>query len=370
MIEAGLTTRSRGLATVGWDSSFSGIASYYRDGVTSEAGRDRSRYHLGMAGKTRDVSVVVCTRNRSTFLAKALNEVVGRGYRGGDWELLVIDNGSTDDTLEIARSVETRHPQLVRVMVEEEVGLSAARNRGIADAKYPILAFIDDDAFPLEGWLEALSEAFDDPTVVCAGGPVAPMFEGELPPWFCGRYLPYLTVWNLGDEMVDLHYNEYPRGANMAFRADALARWGGFSPDLGRKGSSLLSCEETELCLRMERGGGRIVYVPGARVRHLTVAGRVTPKWMTRRFEAQGASEAIINWQHGFLRGLGIGLRAYWGNWRAARRERRYDGPLFARCQRRALVGYLKGIPLAIAKTPLYRPRVPTEVPEPWRPFG
>ncbi len=327
-------------------------------------------YDLLMTQIRRDVSVVVCTRNRSAFLAKTLKEITARGYSGGQWELLVVDNGSTDDTLQIAQSFQQNHTDLMRVIVEKELGLSAARNRGIAEARYPVIAFIDDDAFPLQGWLEGLVKAFDDASVVCAGGPVAPMFEGKLPQWFLGRYLPYLTVWDLGEAVVDLHYNEYPRGANMAFRARALKRWGGFSPFLGRKGASLLSCEETELCLRMERGGGRIVYVPDARVRHLTVASRLTPKWMKKRFEAQGASEAIVNWQHGFLKGIGIGLRGYFRNWVQARRERQYSSRLFAQCQWWALVGYLKGIPHAVVKTPLYRPLVPTEKPAAWQPFG
>lgn len=321
-----------------------------------------------MQDRGRDVSVVICTRNRSPVLAETLAEVVADGYSAGRWEVLVVDNASTDDTGKIAGSMAGRHQDLIRVVVEDRVGLSAARNRGIAEARFPIVAFIDDDARPVAGWLEALTAVFDDPAVVCAGGPVDPDFEGQLPEWFREGYLPYLTAWDLGDRAIDLHYNEYPRGANVAFRGDALARWGGFSPDLGRKGSSLLSCEETELCLRMERGGGRIVYVPGARVRHLVVADRVTPEWMVRRFEAQGASEAIINWKHGSIRGVVIGLRGHYRHWRDAWRDRQAAGPLFVSCQRRALIGYLRAIPVAVARTPRYRPQVRTEDLAPWEP--
>jgi GT2 family glycosyltransferase len=254
--------------------------------------------------------------------------------------------------------------------VEERLGLSEARNRGVAEARYDLLAFIDDDAFPLEGWLESIVAAFDNPEVMGAGGPVDPMIEGELPSWFRGRYLPLLTVWDLGPEPVELKYFEYPRGANMAFRREVFTRWGGFSPYLGRKGASLLSCEETELCLRVERGGGRIMYAPGARVRHLTVADRITPKWMLNRCEAQGKSEAIFNWQHAKLEGLHIGLKCQIRRWRSAREERPYTGRLFEACRRKALVGYIKGIPHAILRTPLYQPLLPWEEPAPWVPFG
>jgi len=317
------------------------------------------------------VSIIACTRNRSSFLARTCEEILKRGYCGSEWELVIIDNGSTDDTLDVAHAVAEEHPDRVRVVVEHRLGLSEARNRGIAEARFGLLAFIDDDAFPLDGWLESLVAAFDSgPEVMCAGGPVDPMFEGELPPWFRGRYLPYLTVWDLGPDPVELAYNEYPRGANMAFRKEAFRRWGGFSPYLGRKGSSLLSCEETELCLRMERAGARIMYAPGARVRHLTVADRITPEWLTRRFEAQGKSEAIVNWQHAVTRGLRIGLVGHIRRWKDAREERPYSGKLFASCQRRALIGYVKGIPHAILRTPVYRPPIPWDRPAPWVPFA
>jgi glycosyltransferase involved in cell wall biosynthesis len=316
------------------------------------------------------VSVIVCTRNRSTFLAKTCHEILDRGYRGTEWEVVIIDNGSTDDTLSIAEQVAAENPERVRVVVEHQLGLSEARNRGIAEARYDLLAFIDDDAFPLDGWLEALVSPFDGDEVMAAGGPVDPMIEGDLPTWFRGRYLPFLTVWDLGAEPLELFYFEYPRGANMAFRKEAFDRWGGFSPYLGRKGASLLSCEETEMFLRVQRGGGKIMYAPGARVRHLTVADRITPGWLLRRCEAQGKSEAIFNWQHAKLKGLRIGLSCQIRRWKAARREKPYSGKLFVRCRREALVGYVKGIPHSILRTPLYRPVRPSDEPAPWLPFG
>ncbi len=225
------------------------------------------------------------------------------------WEMFIVDNSSTDDTAEVARSVAERHSGRVRVVVEEQIGLSAARNAGVAATDAPIVAFIDDDAFPEPGWLTAILRGFRRPDVMCVGGPVAPLIEGELPSWFRGRFLPYLTVWDLGDGEIELVYNEYPRGANIAYRRSGLDLVGGFSVHLGRKGSNLLSCEEIELCLRLERAGFAILYQPEARVRHLTPVGRMTPEWLHARFAAQGRSEAIVNWMHGGLDGVRVGLR-------------------------------------------------------------
>ncbi len=311
-------------------------------------------------------SVVVCTRNRSGLLADACAAILEVHAPPLGWEVVIIDNASTDDTRHVAESVRERAPDLVRVVEEPTVGLSSARNRGIAEARGAVVAFIDDDAYPDPRWLTALVAALEEDVVVCAGGPVEPLFEGDLPPWFSGRYLPYLTVWDLGETPIDLRYNEYPRGANMAFDRSAFERFGGFSTHLGRKAGSLLSCEETELCLRFERGGQRTVYVPAARVRHTTPAGRITPEWMERRFGAQGRSEAIIDWMHGGFHGLLRGWRAHSARATAAAREHTDGGELHARCQRRALAGYRTGMITVPLTVPRYRPTDSTVELTPW----
>jgi len=321
-----------------------------------------------MAERQPRASVVVCTRNRSSLLGQACAAALAVAPPPGGWELVIIDNASTDDTREVAEAVARRAPELVRVVEEPTVGLSAARNRGIAEARGEHLAFLDDDAFPAPGWLTALSAALDGEAVMAAGGPVEPIFDGPLPGWFRGSYLPYLTVWDLGDAAVDLRYNEYPRGANMAFRREAFTRFGGFSPHLGRTGRSLLSCEETELCLRLERGGLRTVYAPGARVRHATPVERLTPEWMERRFAAQGRSEAVIAWVHGGLRALARGLGAHRCRVAGARASQEADAGLDLRCHRRALRGYLRGMATAPLRVPRYRPPDPAVTLAPWLP--
>jgi GT2 family glycosyltransferase len=329
-----------------------------------------SRIELVPSDSTPLVSVVVCTRNRSTSLADSLAGLLAMDYPSDRWELLVVDNASTDDTLEVAQAVERENPDRVRVVEEREIGLSAARNAAIRVSEAEIIAFIDDDAVPAPGWLAALVGALSRPGVLCAGGPVRPEFEGELPDWFAGRLLGYLSIWDKGDQEAELVYNEYPRGTNVAFRREAFERFGGFSTKLGRKGKSLLSGEETEICLRIERSGGKILYVPGAGVRHVTPAERVTPAWMARRFQAQGRSEAIINWGHAGLRGLRRGLRMYVRNAIGGRAEARFGetGRILALCQRRALRGYVLGMLEAPFRIRRYRSRE-SEPPADWLPF-
>lgn len=318
---------------------------------------------------TPDVSVIVCTRNRSAALAKACEAILAVDFDPGRWEMLIVDNASTDDTADVAQSVVDSHPRRARVILEKEVGLSAARNAGIAASSAPIIAFIDDDAFPESGWLAGIIKGFRRPEVMSVGGPVEPLIEGELPSWFSGRFLPYLTVWDLGDVEIDLTYNEYPRGANIAYRRSGLELVGGFSVHLGRKGTRLLSCEEIELCLRLERAGFAVCYQPGARVRHLTPVGRMTTEWLYARFAAQGRSEAIVNWMHGGVEGVRIGLGAARRRAAECARDRRRFGEVYAGCHRYSLRGYRRGL-LDILRIPRYRPPGDAVELKPWTPFA
>jgi len=255
--------------------------------------------------RERDFSVVVCTRDRGRSLEPTLAALAA--HRAAvDWEVIVVDNGSRDGTPAIARGFAAADPARFRMVEEPVVGLSAARNRGLREARGEVVVYLDDDAQPVDGWLEAYAGAFVDPSVASAGGPVEPVYSGPLPGWLEPRHLPYLSVWDRGSEPIELRYNELPRGANVAYRRSALGRAGEFDRRLGRIGRSLRSCEEIELGLRLERLGLRSLYVPAARVRHRVDAGRLTPSWIEARFAAQGFSEAIIDWKHyGW-----VGLRA------------------------------------------------------------
>lgn len=297
-------------------------------------------------------SVLICTRNRSQVLRDCLESALAQELTA-PWELIVVDNASTDDTADVARSVARAEPERVRVVSEPRLGLSRARNAAVEAARSDNLVFLDDDAFPEPGWLAALVGALGEQNVLAAGGPVIPLLEGELPDWFLGRFLPYISAWDLGRSPLDLHYNEYPRGANIGFRREVFARLGGFSPQLGRTGKRLLSCEEVELCLRVERAGGTVRYVPDARVRHRVAVDRMTPGWMLRRFHAQGRSEAILLWMHGGFAGLRRGLRDHRRNVREGRLRSggnaRHD--LMVSCQRAALRGYRAGAVQAVLRT-------------------
>lgn len=298
--------------------------------------------------------MVVCTRNRSAALADF--GAAWLGHRAAlDWELLVVDNGSTDDTREVAASLVAARPARSRLAVEPTLGLSSARNLGIRLARGEWIAFLDDDAAPAPGWLDAYERALSRPGVLAAGGPIDPDFEAPAPDWLEREFLPYLSAWDRGPEPHRLAYAEYPRGANMAFRREAFERFGEFDLRLGRRGRSLRSCEEIELCLRIERGGGEIRYEPGARVRHRVETSRLSPRWLLDRFAAQGFSEAIVEWKHFGVEGLRRGLSRQREGARA-HEARLGRTALFAACHRRAARAYLRGAAYAMVVVERWRP--------------
>lgn len=322
-----------------------------------------------MPAKT-DISIVICTRDRSAIFAETCDSLFALDAPGVQWEVVVVDNASSDDTRQVALSLQERLPQQVTIADESTVGLSAARNTGIRTARGESIAFLDDDAIPEPHWLVALVEALVIAGAFAVGGPVEPRFCTPLPEWFSDRFLPYLTVWDLGDEPIDLVYNEYPRGANMAFRREAFERFGLFSTDLGRKARSLLSCEETEFCLRIERADEPITYCPGAKVAHRVDGERITPGWLIQRFRSQGASEAIVEWKHAGIAGLRLGSKRSVRRALSSLRAAPTDDGLVRRCEIASARGYLAGALTSPLTIPRYHPPADGGPAKPWLPFA
>jgi GT2 family glycosyltransferase len=240
-------------------------------------------------------SVVVCTHNGGRLVEETLESLVCQDFPPAAFEILVVDNASTDATPDVVRGMAERHPGRIRLVREPVLGHSSARNRGVRESRGDVIAFTDDDARVTPGWLRALVDTCERPQVGCAGGPVRAVLVEPLPEWVTPPFLPYLALFEKGTEEVGLSYNEYPRGVNMAFPRQSFREVGLFSTAFGLKGPSLLYYDEIELCYRLERLGRRILYVPEAVVNHAIHAERLTVAWFTRRFYSQGKTEAYFD---------------------------------------------------------------------------
>lgn len=241
------------------------------------------------------ISIIICTFNRSSLLKRAIASLMAQSIPSNEYEIIIIDNNSTDNTRQIVTETIRIAQNNIFYFHEPEQGLSLARNRGIREARGEIVAFLDDDALADYIWLEKLLEGFSSERTACVGGRVTPFWDKLTgwPGWLHSRLIGFYTVVNYGD-CEYLHYPNYPAGTNIAFRKAAFAVAGNFNAALGRTGQSLLSMEEADICLRIEQAGYQICYCPEAIVQHLVPEERLTKAWLKERSHWQGISSAIL----------------------------------------------------------------------------
>jgi glucosyl-dolichyl phosphate glucuronosyltransferase len=241
------------------------------------------------------ISVAICTYNRADRLKLALEALCHQTLAASQFEILVIDNASTDSTRTVCQAFETVLPQL-RYVFEPVQGLSKARNTALKEAKSSYIAFLDDDAIPCPNWLASLLHAFQtvQPEPVCVGGLIRPLWELPKPDWVQPTMENLFTILDGGDQPRWFRPNEFPWGANVAYQRDALLKIGGFQEKLGRRGKILLSGEEHLLNVTLQNQGGGFYYHPEAAVDHWIPKERIDPNWLVRRNFWQGRSVASI----------------------------------------------------------------------------
>jgi glucosyl-dolichyl phosphate glucuronosyltransferase len=300
------------------------------------------------------ITAAVCTHNRAAYLALALASLQRQSLPAGQFEILVVDNCSTDDTRRVVDGFGPALPNL-RYIHESRLGLSNARNTALREARGRYVAFLDDDAIAAPQWLQALLAAFTSGSgrIACVGGRIDPIWEIPRPDWLPDALLGYLTVVDWGSSGPALNaQRRYVAGANMAFEAVALREAGGFDPALGRTGANLISQEEILVQRRLAARGLTVFYEHSAVVRHHVPASRLTRQWLCARVFADGYSDAVLKLRTAGLslpRRLGRSVRSLARIARSPRllggllRKPGSGGQLLARCQALRLLGRAKG---------------------------
>jgi glycosyltransferase involved in cell wall biosynthesis len=218
----------------------------------------------------------------------------------GEYEVIVVDNGSTDTTPECLRTWETGGPSRRRVLVEPEPGVSRARNRAIDAARGDIVLFLDDDAIAPRGWVEAHLAAYQRvPAAVFVGGPIVLSWPFGRPRWLTPRLEHWFSALDHGDCAHRLNPPHFPYAANMSLRRTHLLEIGGFSPRLGRRGRSLISSPEHPLAKRCWERDWVVYYDPATLVQHRVIGDRTNRRWVLRRGWAQGRSNARVRTETG-----------------------------------------------------------------------
>lgn len=230
------------------------------------------------------ITVAICTYNRADLLEETLGRVLQQQVPASlEWEILVVDNASTDHTRRVVERLAAESEGRVRYIHEQRQGISWARNSAVDSARGEVIAFTDDDVIPEPDWLANVVGTFRAHDCAGVGGRVLERWEFEPPDWWSA------TQDALNSAIVGFHPGGDPRpleippfGANMAFRREMFEEYGGFRTDLGRSGDELISGEDTEFGRRLLDAGEVIRYAPEAIVRHPVSRERATKAYFRR----------------------------------------------------------------------------------------
>jgi len=255
----------------------------------------------GTGSDDPDVSVVLSTYNRASVLPHALNCLLDQEAPTVRYEVVVVDNNSTDGTRAAVEPFLARRDPAVRYVFEPRQGVAYGRNAGIRAARAPIIAFTDDDIAVARDWIATLKQLLDEHQEVdCVGGRVLPVWRRDPPPWLTREHWAPLALLDYGDAVF--HVTSTKRlcliAANVAFRTTVLEKLGGFAPHV-QAVKREVATEDHELLVRLWRSGGQGLYSPALVARSAVADERFTKRyhrrWHTRhgRFSALMGDEGI-----------------------------------------------------------------------------
>jgi glycosyltransferase involved in cell wall biosynthesis len=228
------------------------------------------------------LTVLMATKDRARILRAVLEAYCQIDEPLGGWKLVVVDNGSTDNSGEVVVSFRGRLP--IHLVVEPQLGKNHALNTGLELVEGDLVVFTDDDAFPHSDWLTRLREAADTHLEYSMfGGAILPRWEIAPPHWIeWVQQGPVFTLTESSREKGPIAPN-WIFGPNMAIRAAVFQSGVRFDPSIGPKGSDYPMGSETELLLRLGRQGYRAWYVPDATVEHLIRKDQIKKPWVFKR---------------------------------------------------------------------------------------
>jgi glycosyltransferase involved in cell wall biosynthesis len=232
------------------------------------------------------ISVATYTRNRENLLAQVLESLCHQNVSLDMYEVVVVDNGSTDGTRTLVEQFVANFPN-VRYFFEEKLGSSAARNRGWNEARGEYIAFIDDDAKAPAEWLQVAESVIRDHAPDVFGGPVFPFYSSPKPIWYKDEY----ATFDNGDQPRILSgKNEFFHGSNLFARRRLLEEMGGFDERLGMFGNRLGYGEETAFLsqVRSRNSDAIIFYEPKLYTFHLVRPEKYALSWQLRSRFALG----------------------------------------------------------------------------------
>ncbi|MDO6542473.1 glycosyltransferase [Photobacterium sanguinicancri] len=244
-------------------------------------------------------SIGICTYNRSEMLQSCLKALNKHLSHRDDFEIIVVDNNSTDNTAELLDEF-----NCIKRFVEYNQGLSFARNRLIKESVGDYILFLDDDSIISNDILREYELAvLTFPDNYIYGGKVIPEDEVSPPKWFDSKFHMAFSILDLGTKTFKFKKPYGPIGANFMVKKSFIGDVS-FRTDLGRVGNILLSGEETDFIVKLG-GAETCIYVGTAMVNHHFEHKRYSSLWAIERFKQNGISDYIMRKQnHKLLTGL------------------------------------------------------------------
>ena len=242
------------------------------------------------------ITGIICTHNRERYLKRCIESLLVQSLDSDLYEILVVDNGSTDQTREICDSFQ-HHPNFSYVF-EPEIGLSSARNAGWRHARGSYVGYLDDDATAAKYWFENALSSFEnvDPAPDWVGGPIDLEWEVESPAWITPEHWVTLGYIDWGSEARFLtEPAERLGGGNSFYPRSLLEDMQGFDTRLGRKKNLLLSGEETQFQHRLKARNGLLYYHPEVRIYHSVAEERTRPGFFYRRYYWGGITDYLMS---------------------------------------------------------------------------
>jgi glycosyltransferase involved in cell wall biosynthesis len=242
----------------------------------------------------------VATRNRAAQLLSLVRRLCDQIGGAGDTEIVIVDNRSTDDTrIAVERFIQSHSNQTpLRYFYESQPRLAAARNTGVRVAQGQYIIFLDDDAEPESGWLDAYRRQVNlAPNLHAAGGPIEPRPEPHVTlPLLDRRYLWVYGHLDYGEGTLLLNSRQRLNGGNMLFNRTTFLELGGLADLCGHRGDTLGGGEEQDLLARVRRQFPISCYYVGkAKVYHRIPGSRATREWVIARI--RGGSQAIARFE-------------------------------------------------------------------------
>ena len=244
------------------------------------------------------VSVVIPTYNRVEGVLQSVASVLSQTADPRTYELIIVDNNSTDGTASVVAELVKREGGRVRGVIETKQGVSFARNRGIEEARGDVIAFFDDDVRVEDNWIEIVARTFAErPELECIGGRVLPEWEMPPPSWLTPTHWGPVALQDLGDDRMTISAQK-PRGllaANLACRRRLFDRVGGFSPAFQRVKDEIGSIEDDEWMRRVLKCGVSALYVPELVAYTAVPASRLTRQYHRRWHSTRGRFYAALH---------------------------------------------------------------------------